>query len=171
MTEEPGWQIESLFHFTVNASNFDRSLEFYTTIGFVVLRNNRDVVWPDFLAAQFGMKKAQGRGALLGIGDGPDHTRLDLLEWLEPRYPDPAKAIPLEERIPRIIALRTRNVRAAYDDLRAKGIEFIGEPRDPDPKIGVEAVVCCRDPDDVVIEFIEYMPGVLGSRIDSLETR
>jgi hypothetical protein len=26
--------------------------------------------------------------------------------------------------------------------------------------------VCCRDPDDTLVELIEYMPGVLGSRID-----
>jgi hypothetical protein len=29
--------------------------------------------------------------------------------------------------------------------------------------------VCCRDPDDTLVELIEYMPGVLGSRIDALE--
>ena len=65
MAETPAWAIESLFHFTVNASDFERSLAFYTTIGFRVLRDNRDVVWPDYVATQFGLEKAQGRGALL----------------------------------------------------------------------------------------------------------
>jgi hypothetical protein len=32
-------------------------------------------------------------------------------------------------------------------------------------------VVCCRDPDGTLIELIEYMPGVLGSRIEHLERR
>ena len=36
---------------------------------------------------------------------------------------------------------------------------------------GIEAVVCCRDPDGLIVEFIEYAPGVLGSRIASLERR
>ena len=72
---------------------------------------------------------------------------------------------------PRIIAIRVENVRAAYDELRAHGIAFITPPRGPDPPTGIEAVVCCRDPDDTIVELIEYMPGVLGSRIDSLARR
>ena len=80
-------------------------------------------------------------------------------------------ATALEDRVPRIIALRTRGVRAAYDALRQRGIEFITDPRGPDPDTGLEAVVCCRDPDGLIVELIEYLPGVLGSRIDKLERR
>lgn len=171
-TSKPGksWAIESLFHFTVNATNFERSLAFYQTIGFHLLRDNRDMVWPDYVAGNFGMKKAQGRGALLGIGSGPDHTRLDLIEWLEPAY-DPPPAKPWSERVPRIIALRTRNVRAAYEDLSAKGIEFITPPRNMDPKSGIVGVMLCRDPDGLLVEFIEYEKGLLGSRVSHLVRR
>jgi len=28
-----GWQIKSIFHFTVNATNFERSLAFYQAVG------------------------------------------------------------------------------------------------------------------------------------------
>ena len=73
----PNWYVESIAHFVVNATNFERSLDFYTTLGFRVLRDNRDVVWPSTVARNFGMPAAQGRGALLGIGDGPEHTRLE----------------------------------------------------------------------------------------------
>jgi Glyoxalase/Bleomycin resistance protein/Dioxygenase superfamily len=69
------------------------------------------------------------------------------------------------------VALRTRGVRAAYEALRRRGIAFVSEPRGPDPATGIEAVVCCRDPDGLLVELIEYMPGVLGSRIDHLERR
>ncbi len=164
------WNLQSIFHFTVEASDFERSLAFYTALGFRVLRDNRDVVWPDYVARQFGMRRAQGRGALLALGEAELHTRLDLIEWLEPRWPGPGAAPP-EERVPRVIALRTRNVRAAFADLRARGIEFVGEPRGPDPDTGIEAVVCCRDPDGLLVELIEYVPGVLGSRVDTLERR
>jgi hypothetical protein len=134
-----------------------------------VLRNNADVVWPDYVAAQFGLDRAQGRGALLALGDEALHTRLDLIQWLEPeaRFP----TTPPATTAPRILAIRTENVRAAYDDLRSRGVEFITAPRGPDEPTGIEAVVCCRDPDGTVVELIEYMPGVLGSRIDSLERR
>ena len=150
------WAFESIFHFTVSATDFERSLAFYRTLGFQVLRDNRDVVWPDFVAENFGMKRAQGRGALLALGPEPHHVRLDLIEWLEPRWEGPRADVPVEERVPRIIAIRTRNVRAAYAELKTRGIE---------------SVVCCRDPDGNLIELIEYMPGVLGSRVAHLPTR
>ena len=108
---------------------------------------------------------------MLALGEEEHHTRLDLIEWLEPTADDPPTARALEDRVPRIIALRTRGVRAAYDALRQRGIEFITEPRGPDPDTGVEAVVCCRDPDGLIVELIEYLPGVLGSRIDKLDRR
>jgi len=164
------WAVESLFHFVVNASNFERSLDFYQRLGFRVLRDNRDVIWPSYVGENFGMTRAQGRGALLGLGESEHHTRLDLIEWLEPRWINPNDP-PSPDEVPRVMALRTRNLRAAYEDLRSQGIEFIAPPRDPDPKTGVESVVCCRDPDGYVVELIEYMGGRLGSRIDDLETR
>jgi glyoxylase I family protein len=164
------WSLESIFHFTVNATNFERSLAFYQAIGFKLLRDNRDVIWPDFVAGNFGMVKAQGRGALLAIDAGPLHTRLDLIEWLEPAY-DPAPSKPWSERVPRILALRTRNVQAAYEELSAKGIEFVTPPRSMDPQSGIVAVVLCRDPDGLLVEFIEYEPGVLGSKISHLAKR
>ena len=164
------WKPLSLFHFTLAVSSIERSIEFYTTVGFKLLRDNSDRIWPDYVAQNFGMERAQGRGALLGIGDGPLETRLDLIQWLEPlaTFPDPAR---LATTVPRIIAIRTQNVRAAYEDLQRRGIEFVTPPRGPDPATGIEAVVCCRDPDHTLVELIEYMPGVLGSRIDSLARR
>ena len=168
--DQKGWALESIFHFTVNATNFERSLAFYQAIGFKVLRDNRNAIWPDYVAGNFGMTKAQGRGALLAIDAGPLHTRLDLIEWLEPAY-DPPPDKPWSERVPRIIALRTRNVQRAYEDLRAKGIEFITPPRNMDPNSGIVGVMLCRDPDGLLVEFIEYEPGLLGSRVAHLAQR
>ena len=165
------WALESVFHFTVNATNFERSLAFYQALGFQLLRDNRDVVWPPEVAENFGLRRAQGRGALLALGPEERHVRLDLIEWLEPRWEGPAPDPPIAERVPRIIAIRTRNLRAAYRELSARGIAFLREPRPPDRALGIESVVCCRDPDGNLVELIEYMPGVLGSRIDHLPRR
>jgi len=166
---KPDWKPLSLFHFTLSVASLERSIAFYTTLGFRLLRDNRDVVWPDYVATQFGLARAQGRGALLAIGEEALHTRLDLIQWLEPEavFPDG----PAATTAPRIVALRVENVRAAYQNLRARGVAFITPPRGPDAATGIEAVVCCRDPDGTIVELIEYMPGVLGSRIDSLERR
>ena len=168
--ESSDWSVESLFHFVVNASNFERSLAFYQLLGFRVLRDNRDVIWPSYVGENFGMRTAQGRGALLALGESEHHTRLDLVEWIEPRWENPDKP-PSPDHGPRVMALRMRNLRAAYHDLKSQGVEFIGTPRDPDPTTQVESVVCCRDPDGYIVEFIEYMGGRLGSRVDALATR
>ncbi len=164
------WGFESIFHFTVSATNFERSLAFYQTLGFQLLRDNRDVIWPAYVAENFGMQQAQGRGALLALGPEPHHTRLDLIEWLAPAY-DPPPARPWSECVPRIIALRTRNVHAAYRDLAAKGIEFVLPPRNMDANSGLIGVCCCRDPDGLLVELIEYEPGRLGSNISHLARR
>jgi catechol 2,3-dioxygenase-like lactoylglutathione lyase family enzyme len=167
--DDRGWAVRSVFHFTVNATRFERSLDFYLALGFQLLRDNRDVIWGDLVARNFGMPRAQGRGALLGIGDGPLETRLDLIEWLEPLL-DPPPPGPREERVPRIIALRTDNVQAAYEDLSARGIEFVSTPTSA-RRSGIVNVCCCRDPDGLLVELIEYEPGLLGSRIEGLPTR
>jgi glyoxylase I family protein len=167
------WHLQSIFHFVVNASNLERSLAFYQTLGFTILSDRRDVIWPGFVANNFGVNKAQGRGCLLGLGDNylPDQTRLDLVEWLEPRLHDDSGGLALEERVPRIMALRTHNVWAAYDALHAKGIEFMTPPMTPNESTGVKGLVCCRDPDGLIVELIEYFPGVFGSITSVLPTR
>ncbi len=167
------WHLQSVFHFVVNASNLERSLEFYQTLGFTILSDRRDVIWPDFVATNFGVRAAQGRGCLLGLGDDylPVQTRIDLVQWLAPLLHDDTAGLALEDRVPRIMALRTHNVAAAYENLRAKGIEFTAPPMPPNEKTGVKGLVCCRDPDGMIVELIEYFPGVFGSITSVLPTR
>jgi len=69
-----------------------------------------------------------------------------------------------------VIALRTRNVAAAYEDLSARGIEFVSQPQSAE-MAGIVNVCSCRDPDGTIVELIEYAEGVLGSRIDHLRRR
>ena len=161
----PNWHIRSLSHFTLAVRNLERSIEFYSQVGFTMIDDRRDAVWPASVAENFGMKVAQGRGALMAIDRGDVHTRLDLIEWLKPRLP-PAPDTPIGERVPQLIALLTENVNSAYDDLRARGVDFVIPPRDNEEyhRLGIKAVTLCRDPDGTLVEFIEYMPGLRNSR-------
>ena len=88
---------------------------------------------------------------------------LDLLEWLEPlaEFPDPSK---VGETVPRILAFRTQNVRAAYDALSAQGVRFAQPVYTPEEALGVVGTVCCYDPNGNIIEMIELEPGVRHSR-------
>ena len=158
---ERGWTIERMYHTVVNATDLDRSVAFYQALGFQILNDRRNVKWPEFVGRVFGLKKAQGRGVLMNLPADPGGPMVDILEWVEPRTtPIAADGV----TVPRIIAFRVKNVRAAYDDLKSRGVELTQfvepEPRD----LGVVGVFCARDPDGTLIEMIELQPGVRHSR-------
>jgi catechol 2,3-dioxygenase-like lactoylglutathione lyase family enzyme len=158
-----GWSVSSLSHFTLAVRNLERSIKFYEKVGFEMIDDRRDAIWPPSVAENFGMRVASGRGALMAISPDDVHTRLDLIEWLEPKLPE--ASAPVEERVPQLIALLTVNAAAAARDLARSGVEFIVVRDDEEHKrIGVKAVALCRDPDDNLLDLIEYMPGLRNSR-------
>jgi len=79
------WRVKSIFHFVLNCQDIDKSIEFYTRFGFEVLKDNRDITWPDYVAENFAMAKAQGNAAQLGLPGRDDYqTRIDLVQWTDP---------------------------------------------------------------------------------------
>ena len=54
------------------------------------------------------------------------------------------------------LALRTKDLPAMYEDLRAKGVEFLSEPQEIN-LAGGERVVCLKDPDGTIIELLEIL--------------
>lgn len=160
---ETGWALTSLYHTVVNCRDLDASVAFYRLLGFDVLNDRRNVVWPDFVAGIFGLRKAQGRGVLMVLPDDPHGPMIDLIEWVEPKatFPDPARAA---EQVPRIIAFRTRNVHQAHRELTAKGVRFTRDVYEPDEALGLVGSCCCYDPNGNLIELIELQPGVRHSR-------
>lgn len=160
---EAGWALTSLYHTVVNCRDLDASVAFYRLLGFDVLNDRRNVVWPDFVAGIFGLRKAQGRGVLMVLPDDPHGPMIDLIEWVEPKatFPDPARAA---EQVPRIIAFRTRNVHQAHRELTAKGVRFTRDVYEPEEALGLVGSCCCYDPNGNLIELIELQPGVRHSR-------
>lgn len=156
------WAIERMYHTVINASDLDRTVDFYKALGFQVLNDRRNVKWPDFVGHIFGLKRAQGRGVLMNLPADPNGPMLDILEWVEPKAaPIPADGL----TVPRIIAFRVKNVAEAYKDLKAKGVQLTGELVEPQPRdLGVVGVFCARDPDGTVIELIELQAGIRHSR-------
>ncbi len=161
MMSEP-WKLEHLYHTVVNVRDLDESIAFYKKLGFVVLNDRRNVDWPDFMGEFFGMKRAKGKGVLLVLESDPDGPMLDLIEWLEPRARIAPIPVP-EGDIPRVIAFRTKNVRMAYDALKASGVRFTRELFS-DENLGVVGSCCCYDPNGNLIELIELKPGQRHSK-------
>jgi len=160
---DAGWALTSLYHTVVNARDLDESVAFYRLLGFEVLNDRRTVVWPDFVASIFGMRRAKGRGVLMVLPSDPDGPMIDLIDWVEPKavFPDPLQQA---EEVPRIIAFRTRNVHQAFAELSAKGVQFARDVFVPQEDLGLVGSVCCYDPNGNLIELIELQPGVRHSR-------
>ena len=160
---DAGWALTSLYHTVVNARDLDESVAFYRLLGFEVLNDRRTVVWPDFVASIFGMRRARGRGVLMVLPSDPDGPMIDLIDWVEPKavFPDPLQQA---EEVPRIIAFRTRNVHQAFAELSAKGVQFARDVFVPQENLGLVGSVCCYDPNGNLIELIELQPGVRHSR-------
>src|SRR2546430_12390756 len=85
----------------------------------------------------------------------PRSTRLDLIEWNNPKTEGQPHPHLWHAGMCRL-ALRTRTLEKDYQELRSKGIEFWTEPIMFELKDGrQEGFVCCTDPDGTVIELIQ----------------
>jgi catechol 2,3-dioxygenase-like lactoylglutathione lyase family enzyme len=156
------WHLEKLYHTVVNVKDLDESIAFYKQIGFEVLDDRRHVEWPDFVATIFGMKRAKGSGVLMVLARDPLGPMIDLIQWKEPRAKFPA-APPADGEIPRIIAFRVSNVRAAYDELSRSGVTFTRSLFE-NVELGIVGSCCCYDPNGNLIELIELLPGQRHSK-------
>ena len=161
--------IKRIIHFNVVCSNIEKSLEFYVDLLGGHLLGNREK------AAIIKRKtESEGVGIALGLGITAEYkgwvirfgydksaTVLDLLQWTKP--PSTGKSY---EKLNNVgiarMALGVDDVDKTYNDLKAKGVEFISPPQDVDlvpetPGIGLIRIATCKDPDGTAIEFVEFI--------------
>ncbi len=144
--------IERIFHFNINCNNIEKSLAFYQKLGFKVILDFREGMESKEMAEAFGMDVADLKGVHLRIGDNSDATRIDLLEFKNP----PPTGNPYPHLYHTGIArmcLKTTNIEEDYQNFKAKGIEFISEPKLL-PGTTVK-IICFKDPDGTFIELLE----------------
>jgi catechol 2,3-dioxygenase-like lactoylglutathione lyase family enzyme len=148
------WSVRAILHINLNVSDIERSIGFYEALGFEVLGRN-DAEWSPETGEVLGVPGAQGRACIMSLkGDVARSTKLDLLEWKNPPSPTRSRPAANDPGAPRI-ALRVRNLEAAFRDLSNAGVEFISKPAGAAPELGIANVVCCRDPDGFIVEFVE----------------
>ncbi len=147
--------IKGLFHININCTDFERSLAFYKLLGFEVVLDMPETALTPELAKGLGMSEGVARAGLLRIGNDPWATRIDLIEWTTPKTE--GKAYPhLHHAGASRIALRTENLPQVYEDLKAKGVQFLSEPQNIN-LAGGERFVCLKDPDGTVLELLEIL--------------
>jgi len=95
-----------------------------------------------------------GRIAFLGIGGV-------MLEIVEPAAgaTTPAREVPVTEAGIRHITFRVDDVDTIYEKFRAAGVAFTVAPRQAVNAELIRKVAFCRDPDGIVVEFLERQPS------------
>jgi catechol 2,3-dioxygenase-like lactoylglutathione lyase family enzyme len=162
------WQLKHFYHTIINAKNIDETVSFYEMLGFRILSDRRDAVWPDGSGASFALiPNPKGSGVLMNLPSDPDGPMLDIIEWIAPRAEFPEHK---STRVPRVLAFRTENVRAAHADLKLRGVKFTTEEPTSIPAAGITACIVAFDPNGTLIEMIELEPGLRHSRIKEVFT-
>ncbi len=134
-------------HIAVSVSDMEKALEFFCgALGLEVMMD-MEMEGVPAIEAILGVKDIKMRYVLF-TGQG---AQLNLLEFKNPKGENiAAKMRPFDHGIHHI-AFAVDDVEAAYEELKAKGVEFISPPQDT----GVAKAIAMRGPDGVVIELFE----------------
>jgi len=144
--------IERIFHFNINCTNLNRSLDFYQLLGFKIILDFREGMASKEMADAFGLQAANLKGVHLRLGDAPNATRIDLLEFVDPGPSGQPYAHLAQTGIARM-CLKTTDIGRDYRELLAKGVKFLSEPKRL-PGTAV-SIVCFKDPDGTFVELLE----------------
>ncbi|MGA2596440.1 MAG: VOC family protein [Bryobacteraceae bacterium] len=144
--------IERVFHFNINCTDLSRTLPFYELLGFKVILDFRSGMKSQEMADAFGLPVADLKGVHLRIGDSETAMRIDLLEFVDP--PPQGQTYPaLNNTGVARVCLKTHGIWKVYEDLKAKGIKFLSEPKKlPGTEV---TIVCFKDPDGTFLELLE----------------
>jgi catechol 2,3-dioxygenase-like lactoylglutathione lyase family enzyme len=162
------WRLKHFYHTIINAREVGETVAFYEMLGFKIVSDRRDAVWPDGSGASFALvPNPKGRGVLMILPDDPDGPMLDIIEWQVPRADFPK---PSPNTVPRVLAFRTENVRAAHRQLKEKGVRFTTDEPTSIPAAGITGCIVAYDPNGTLIEMIELEPGLRHSKIAEVFT-
>jgi len=142
--------IHGLGHVGLCVSDIERSLAFYCDgLGMKVILDLD--IQDDRVARVIGVPGAKTRIVHLQLGD----AILELFSYYEPDGKNVARAIQQYDQGLTHIGFEVSNIHAHIEELRKKGVEFLGEPVEFRPGVWV---VYFRGPDGEVCEFRER-PG------------
>lgn len=145
--------IDSIWRVNINCTNLERSLEFYKALGFKEVADDGETSGGN-LEKGLRIPNPRARGRVLQLEGDSNSPKIDLVEWLRPRTEGRAYPRLNHAGIARI-ALHTANLQKAYEDLKAKGIEFYSEPLVLQSPGGSYLFACFEDPDGTVLELVQ----------------
>ena len=134
-------------HIAVSVSDMEKSLKFYRDLLGLEVMMDMELDGAPAIEAIFGIESIKMRYVLF---DGKG-AKLNLLEFKNPTGDNIAEKMRPYDHGIHHIAFCVDDIETAYQELRAKGVEFISPPQDT----GVARANAIRGPDGVVIELFE----------------
>ena len=140
---------KQFFHANIVVSDLDRSIKFYEQLGFKVV--GEDIVLEgDDIGTMLGVGYANVRAVFMRLGDDPNSTMLDVLQFNEPKSTEaPYKS--LNNLGVARLCFKVDDIAQAYADLEKMGVEMVG----PLLKKGDVTMFCFKDPDGTYLEIID----------------
>jgi catechol 2,3-dioxygenase-like lactoylglutathione lyase family enzyme len=143
--------VTTIDHFAITVSDLDRSLAFYRDLlGLQVVERHR-------LEGEGISKMAGKAGVVMNVvrlvAPETDGILLDLQQYLSP--PGHVSTAKLGDVAHSHLCFGIPNLREAYQELKAKGVQFVSEPVSFDLDFGIVHVVFLQDPDGFIIELVQ----------------
>ncbi|MEW6300988.1 MAG: VOC family protein [Thermodesulfobacteriota bacterium] len=147
--------LQRLFHVNICVRDMERSIRFYESLGFKKV-NDFTLDDPN-VGDALGLKAKKLRGVFMRLGDDPNAPVLDLVQFIDP--PPQGQPYPTLNNIGICrIAFTVENIDQAYEQLKAKGVEFVAPLKKiAGPGGATIGVVCFKDPDGTVLELLSGM--------------
>lgn len=149
--------LQRLFHLAVNSTDLDRSVAFYTRLGFQIVADR--TVRNEKVKEAFAVPSGNLRFVHLRLGDDPTATLLDIVQWYEPSTAESPGAPPQHQRGITRFAVLTDDTDRVYRELSADGVDFLTKPTTVLTPEGGWKVCLAVDPDGVIVQITELVPA------------
>lgn len=149
--------LNRLFHIAINSKDLERSVEFYRDLGFEIVQDR--AFTNEALPEAFAVPSAKLRFVHLRLGDDPNATILDIVQWYEPDTAEGPGVLGQNVQGLTRFSVLTDDTVAVYEKVKAKGVEIVTEPHTVMTPEGGWTVCLVLDPDGVVIQITELVPA------------
>lgn len=151
--------VNILDHISVTVSDLERSLAFYRDM-LGLKEVERHLLEGETISRMAGKKDVVMQVVRLAAPETPN-ILLDLQQYVHPQ--GSVSTAKLGDAAHSHFCFGVPDVRRAYEELMAKGVEFLSEPVSFDLEWGIVHVVFFKDPDGFILELvqspIEMKPG------------
>jgi catechol 2,3-dioxygenase-like lactoylglutathione lyase family enzyme len=147
--------LQRLFHVNICVRDMERSIHFYQDLGFTKV--NDFTLNDPGVGDALGVKANKLRGVFMRLGNDANAPVLDLVQFIDP--PTQGQPYPTLNNVGICrIAFTVDDIDRTYEELKAKGVQFVAPLKKISGPGGSKiGVVCFKDPDGTVLELMSGM--------------